>query len=152
MFGNNPYAQAGWHNPQNPQSINNGPWHPNAPYPPTYGALPPLHDKPQSVLVFTFSYFNPDVFNCVVTGPKDRKFFEVRTNSSTTVISKPGEEFATIQWGRHPSVEARGVTARQLTKDFLKLSADHTYASQYLDKLRTFFDVIIAQSQINDCW
>lgn len=138
MFSNNPYAQAGWHNPQNPQSINNGPWHPNAPYPPTYGALPPLHDKPQSILIFTFSYFNPDVFNCVVTGPKDRKYFEVRTSSSTTIISKPGEDFATIQWGRHPSVEARGVTPRQLTKDFLRLSADQTYAFKCLNRLRSF--------------
>ncbi|KAF9477801.1 hypothetical protein BDN70DRAFT_945970 [Pholiota conissans] len=129
MFTNNPYAQAGWYNPQNPHSINDGPWHPNSSYPPTYGALPPLDDKPASVLTFTFTSFNPDLFNCVVVGPKDRKYFEVRTQDNNTIISKPGEQFASIQWARHPTVEARGILSRQLTKDFLKLSSDQTYRS-----------------------
>ncbi|KAF8970311.1 hypothetical protein BDZ97DRAFT_2071784 [Flammula alnicola] len=132
MFVNNPYAQAGWYNPQNPHSINEGPWRPNSSHPPTFGALPPLNDKPASVLSFEFTSFNPDVFNCIVTGPKNRKFFEVRTAGSTTVVSKPGEEFASIQWARHPAVEARGVLARQLTKDFLKLSDDQTYRSMLI--------------------
>ncbi|KAF8970796.1 hypothetical protein BDZ97DRAFT_2044344 [Flammula alnicola] len=132
MFVNNPYAQAGWYNPQNPHSINQGPWRPNSSDPPTFGALPPLNDKPASVLTFEFTSFNPNVFNCIVTGPKNRKFFEVRTAGGTTVVSKPGEEFAFIQWNQHPTVEARGVLARQLTKDFLKLSEDQTYRSMLI--------------------
>jgi hypothetical protein len=125
MFTNNPYAQGGWYNPQNPSSINNAPWHPNATHPPTFGALPPVDNEPTS-LTFTFAAFNPDLFNCIVTGPKDKKYFEIRTSAGTTIFSKPGDQFASIQWGRHPAVEARGVLSHQLTKDFLKLSSDQT--------------------------
>lgn len=124
MFTNNPYAQAGWHNPQNPHSINQSPWRPNSSHPPTFGALPNLNENPASVLTFEFSSFNPDILNCLVTGPKGRKFFDIRTSNSTTIISKPGEAFATIYWARHPMVEAPGVISRQATGDFIKLSQD----------------------------
>ena len=127
MFVNNPYAQAGWYNPQNPQSINQSPWRPNSSQPPTFGALPNLNEKPASVLTFEFSSFNPDILNCLVTGPKSRKFFDIRTSNSTTIISKPGEPFATIRWARHPMVEAPGVVARQATGDFMKLSQDQAW-------------------------
>ncbi|KAF9474790.1 hypothetical protein BDN70DRAFT_898698 [Pholiota conissans] len=127
MFTSNPYAQAGWYNPQNPLSINNAPWNPNASHPPTYGALPPLDYRPASVLAFTFASFNPDVFNCIVTGPKDKKYFDIRSNSGNTIIMKPGGQLASIHWDRHPSVEVTGILPRQYTKDFLKLSSDHTY-------------------------
>ena len=124
MFVNNPYAQAGWYNPQNPQSINQNPWQSNSSQPPTFGALPNSNGKAPSVLTFEFSSFDPDILNCVVTGPQGRKFFDIRTSNSTTVIYKPGEAFATIDWVRHPMVEAPGIVARQATGDFPKLSQD----------------------------
>ncbi|PPQ78771.1 hypothetical protein CVT25_010644 [Psilocybe cyanescens] len=127
MFGNNPYAQAGWYNPQNPHSINGGPWRPKTTLPPTFGALPPLDQKPASVLEFEFTSFSPDIYNCIVMGPKRRKFFEIRTTSNITVISKPEEQFALIKWSQHPTVEARGALSLQRTGDFLKLSSDSTY-------------------------
>lgn len=150
MFSNNPYAQAGWPNPTNPHSINDGPWRPNT-HPPTYGALPPLDNKPASVLVFTFTSFNPDLFNCVVTGPNNSKYFEVHTNSGTTVISKPGQQIAAIQWTRHPTVEASGIIARQLTKDFLKLSNDQTYDLHFA-KYFVGHWLIVLQIQVDGCW
>ncbi|KAH9475571.1 hypothetical protein JR316_0012687 [Psilocybe cubensis] len=127
MYSNNPYAQAGWHNPQNPHSINGGPWRPKTSLPPTFGALPPLDHKPSSVVEFYFTSFSPDIFNCVVWGPNQRKFFEIRTPSNITVISKPDEQFALIKWSQHPSVEAKGCLSLQRTGDFLKLSPDSSY-------------------------
>lgn len=126
MFGNNPYAQGGWYNPQNPYSINGGPRAKSA-LSPTFGALPPLLNKPTSVVEFEFTHFNPDIFNCMIVGPQQRKFFEVKTSNSTTVISKPGETFALIKWAQHPTVEAKGVLSLQRTGDFLKLSSDSTF-------------------------
>lgn len=142
MFGNNPYAQGGWYNPQNPYSINGGP-RAKSSLAPTFGALPPLHNKPASVLEFELTHFNPDLFNCVIIGPQQRKFFEVKTSNSTTVISKPGDTFALIKWAQHPTVEARGVLSFQRTGEFLKLSSDSTYVFPFfcnvLQSERIFF-------------
>ncbi|KAJ3516065.1 hypothetical protein NLJ89_g1357 [Agrocybe chaxingu] len=127
MFVNNPYAQAGWHNPQNPHSINNAPWRPNPWHPPTFGALPPPEDRPASVLSFEFAPLNPDIFNCIVTGPNHTKFFDITTASGRTHIRKASEDFARIDWVQHPTVEARGVLARQRAGDFLKLTSDQNH-------------------------
>lgn len=126
MFGSNPYAQAGWYNPQNPHSINGGPWRPKTSLPPTFGALPPLDQQPSSVLEFEFTSFSPDIYNCIIIGPKQRKFFEIRTTSNMTIISKPDEQFALIKWSHHPTIEARGALSLQRTGEFLKLSLDST--------------------------
>ncbi|KAF8162595.1 hypothetical protein B0H34DRAFT_650377 [Crassisporium funariophilum] len=134
MFSNNPYAQAGWHNPQNPYSINGGPWRSNTWHPPTFGALPAPQDNPTSVLTFEFSDFNTDILNCLVTGPSHRKFFEIRsTGPGSTSIYKMGDSFAVIQWQRHPTVEARGVLAQQRAGDFLKLSSDQSYRTMTIN-------------------
>jgi len=67
MFTNNPYAQGGWRNPQNPHPINQSPWRPNSSHPPTFGALqvPNLNEKTASVLTFEFLPY--------VLPPKDGK-------------------------------------------------------------------------------
>ncbi|KAF8874704.1 hypothetical protein CPB84DRAFT_1689988 [Gymnopilus junonius] len=126
MFGSNPYAQAGWYNPQNPLSINSGPWQPNSSNPPTFGALPSQSGS-KSILAFEFSSFNPDIFNCLVTGPKQHKFFEVKTTSNNTLVSKPEGPFAIIHWAQRPTVEASGVIAFQRTGGFLKLTSDRSH-------------------------
>lgn len=127
MFTNNPYAQGGWYNPQNPASINDEPWRAGLAHPPTFGALPTF-DKPSSVLTFNFSSFNPDFLNCIVTGPGNTKYFEISTNPNTnkTTISKPGAQMGTIEWREHPIIEAPGLITRQLSLDFLKVSNDRT--------------------------
>ncbi|KDR82258.1 hypothetical protein GALMADRAFT_59533 [Galerina marginata CBS 339.88] len=125
MYTNNPYAQAGWKNPQNEYSINELPWQRNPVSAPTFGVLPSRHDA-TTILKFTFA-LNPNIWNCLVTGPNDLKFFDVSTAGCTTTISKPGIPFATIQWTQHPSVEVNGVMAQQPTAQFLRLSADQKY-------------------------
>ncbi|KAF8883497.1 hypothetical protein CPB84DRAFT_1817060 [Gymnopilus junonius] len=113
MLGSNPYAQAGWYNPRNPLSINSGPWQPNF--------------SLKSILTFEFSSFSPDIFNCVVTGPKQRKFFEIKTASSNTVISKPEGPFAILHWAQRPTVEASRFIPFQRAGDFLKLASDRSH-------------------------
>lgn len=127
MFTNNPYAQGGWYNPQNPASINGEPWRAGLANPPTFGALPAF-DKPSSALTFTFSSFNPDFLNCTVIGPQNVKYFDISTPSSTnkTTFSKPGLPMGSIEWRDHPVVDAPGIIKRQLSLDFLKLSGDRT--------------------------
>ncbi|KAF8162593.1 hypothetical protein B0H34DRAFT_650617 [Crassisporium funariophilum] len=128
MYVNNPYAQGGWHNPQNPYSINNGVWRSNSRHPPTYGALPPADQDPPSVLDFHFASFNPDIYQCKVTGPDGRKFFEISTPAPhMTIISKPGKIFAQIHWQSRAILEAVGIISRQFAGDFLKLSADQRH-------------------------
>ncbi|KDR82260.1 hypothetical protein GALMADRAFT_58987 [Galerina marginata CBS 339.88] len=125
MYTNNPYAQAGWKNPQNEYSINELPWQRIPVSPPTFGVLPSQHDA-TTILKFTFT-FNPNIWNCLVTGPNDLKFFDVATTGFTTIISKPGIQCATIQWTQHPSVEVKDVITPQPTAQFLRLSADQKY-------------------------
>ena len=132
MFTNNPYAQGGWHNPQNVLSINNAPWVPNAWHPPTFGALPASQTN-SSILTFEFSSFQPDILNSVVTGPNNSEFFTVRTPTpGYTVIYKAGAPFATITWQHNPIVEAGGIITRQRASDFLKISPDNRYEISFL--------------------
>jgi len=132
MFVNNPYAQAGWYNPQNPYSVGNGGWSPSG-HPPTFGSLPPIENRPASVLTFEF-YLNPDALNCKVIGPNKMQYFDIKTTLNSTVIFKPGDQFGIINWGQQPIVEARGILPRQRTGEFLKLSTDQTYVGLTLSR------------------
>ncbi|KDR70436.1 hypothetical protein GALMADRAFT_144731 [Galerina marginata CBS 339.88] len=139
MYVNNPYAQAGWHNPENPFSINDGPWHPNALHAPTFGALPSPTNCPQSILTFEFRFgskIGQDVLNCTVFGPRQLKFFDIQTNSfGRTIISKSGNPFAAIQWSQtqnNCTVEAKGVVALQRVGQFLVLSQDQRVRSMFI--------------------
>ncbi|KDR69073.1 hypothetical protein GALMADRAFT_77790 [Galerina marginata CBS 339.88] len=131
---NNPYAQAGWYNPQNPHSINQWPWRPTSSAP-TFGALPSFLERPTSVQKFTFTSFNPDIRNCVVLGPNDHNFFTVHTNGSITTVLKANNPSpaAVIRWVQHPTVEAADGLAMQRANDFLKLSRDQTYRAMVAD-------------------
>ncbi|KDR77969.1 hypothetical protein GALMADRAFT_138129 [Galerina marginata CBS 339.88] len=131
MYANNPYAQAGWYNPQNPYSINNRPWCPNTWHTPTFGVLPRRPNGPSSVLTFEFT--SPvdvlDVLNCIVIGPKQLKFFNIQTDSSvrSTTVSKPTEAFAEIRWNQYPmlsTIEAKCALPLQPAGDFLRPTPD----------------------------
>ena len=140
MFTDNPYAQAGWYNPQNAHSINGAPWCPNALHPPTFGALPASQTS-SSVLKFEFSAFQPDILNSVVIGPNNSEYFRIRTSTPTaTVIYKAGTPFATITWDHNPTVEAEGILTRQRTRDFLKMAADNRYEISLACDFFVFFD------------
>lgn len=135
MFINNPYAQGGWHNPQNPHSINDSPWCPSSLDPPTFGALPTGQMSHSSILTFEFSVFQPNILNSVVTGPNNCEAFTIRTPTPIcTVIYKAGIPFSTITWQTNPIVEAEGILYRQRTNQFLKISADNRYESQFGSK------------------
>ena len=122
MLGNNPYTAGGWYNPQNPLS---GPWRPNTPDSPTFGALPGQGGA-GSLMTFEFCSLNPNVLNCVVIGPKKRTFFSIRSTSNNTVISKPEGAFAIIHWADRPTVEASGSIPFQRAADFLRLASDRS--------------------------
>ncbi|KDR69066.1 hypothetical protein GALMADRAFT_1353082 [Galerina marginata CBS 339.88] len=132
---NNPYAQAGWYNPQNPHSINQRPRRPNS-LTATFSALPSSHYSYESVYTFTFTSFNPDIGNCVVLGPNNRISLTVRTDTSGTIISKVNQydAVAVIRWEPHPTVEAASLLAPQLVGDFLKLSPDQRYRTMRADE------------------
>ncbi|KDR65215.1 hypothetical protein GALMADRAFT_148873 [Galerina marginata CBS 339.88] len=131
---NNPYAQAGWYNPQNPHSINQWPWRPHSSSP-TFSALPSFLERPTSVHKFTFTSFNPDITNCVALGPNQQNYFSVQTNGSITTVSKANHQTpaAVIQWGQHPTVEAANFLVPQRTSEFLKLSQDQTHRTMMAD-------------------
>lgn len=127
MYTNNPYAQGGWSNPENSHSINGRPaWNTISAHPPTFGALPPIKHQSTLALTFEFSSMNPDILDCIVTGPTNNKLFDIRTIQETTRVSKVDNEvFGIIQWSSHPTVEVlRGVLPQRQTRDFLRLSAD----------------------------
>ncbi|KDR81188.1 hypothetical protein GALMADRAFT_60617 [Galerina marginata CBS 339.88] len=133
----NPYAQAGWRNPQNDNSINEAPWRPDLAVPPTYGALPEPTNKPNSVSTLKFTMFNQNILNCcVVAGQDHRQILEVQTNSSetVTVISKLDHQLAVIHWNRHPTLWMEGAPFQQ-PGAFLKLSDDAKYRVMHISKV-----------------
>lgn len=124
MLTNNPYAQGGWHNPQNPHSINDQGWNSNASHPPTFGALPAFTSSPPTNLVFEFT----DVLNCAVKGPGGKPYLVIATNQTSTTITKPnGEPVARVGWQTHPWVEVVNIINRQTTSLWLQLSSDLSY-------------------------
>lgn len=135
MHGTNPYAQAGWYNPQNPHTINTMPWGTSGntgpsvfgalPYPSNQGALP-------TVLTFHYVCFNPDVLNCMITGPTSIPYLEVATvnqnNVQTTVFRKSdGRVLASIEWGRTPTVEVYQRLPKMPISQWLRATGDRKY-------------------------
>ncbi|GLB35692.1 hypothetical protein LshimejAT787_0212570 [Lyophyllum shimeji] len=135
MFTNNPYAQGGWPNPQNPLSINNATWGKDSPpQPSVYGALPnAVPPSPPNILTFLFVSLNPTILNCTVVGPHAQKYFDVTTNSpnvgASTIFLKAGRPFAVVEWHNQPTVEIYGVAPRQAAARWLELSHDRAYQS-----------------------
>ncbi|KAF8894216.1 hypothetical protein CPB84DRAFT_1934474 [Gymnopilus junonius] len=130
----NPYACAGWSNPQNPWSINDVPWRPTALNPPTFGALPP-QTQPTSFRDFEFRFVHQNVLNCDVIGPKDLKYFEIRTIGERTTISRSNGCLAIISWTLKPTLEFMAGCARvnQKINSFLSLSSDTMYRTMHFE-------------------
>ncbi|KAF9000644.1 hypothetical protein BDQ17DRAFT_1245216 [Cyathus striatus] len=126
----NPYAQAGWPNPQNPlataQSV-----HPSTTL---NGALPFAFQTPTSQLLsFTFESYNRDILCSTIYGPNDQKYFDIWTSASpnqisNTVIRKSdGSTVATIEWFQHPVVDINGFVARQPVCQWLPVAGDRSF-------------------------
>lgn len=135
MYSTNPYAQAGWYNPENTNSISSEVWTP-AVHPPTpslYGALPFARTpSPLTSLIFRFTSLNPDILNSTVVGPESQAYFRVATDPRNAGTSKEfsffensqGKTFAVIQWHPKPVVEIGENVPKQRVKRWLALSED----------------------------
>ncbi|KAG7442342.1 uncharacterized protein BT62DRAFT_1010618 [Guyanagaster necrorhizus] len=136
MHTNNPYAQAGWFNPDNADSINNTAWSPaNPPQASIYGALPfPPPPTQQSAYSFTFSYRH-SILNSTITGPNDRPYFRVVNDSpsqgKTVIQNHEGHNFTIIEWKSHPVVEIRELLDKQTVASWLPLSSDKTQRAMF---------------------
>ena len=107
MPRNNSYAQGGWHNPQNPHSINGQGWNANASRPPTFGALPAFTSSPPTYLVFEFA----NVLNY-------------------------GELVAVVGLQSHPSgLEIVNIVNRQASSLWVQLSSDLRYYTRFQNLL-----------------
>ncbi|KAH6913139.1 hypothetical protein BKA70DRAFT_1261980, partial [Coprinopsis sp. MPI-PUGE-AT-0042] len=131
MHGTNPYAQAGWYNPQNPMTINTQPWGVSSiSGPSVFGALPYPSNQSSIPTVLTFHYvcLNPDILNCMITGPTSIPFLEVVTMSQngipTTVFKKSdGRALASIEWGYVPTVEILQRVNKQAASQWMRATS-----------------------------
>ncbi|KAF8967274.1 hypothetical protein BDZ97DRAFT_1756022 [Flammula alnicola] len=136
MFILNPYAQAGWYNPQNPHSVNDNNWLNSWSHQPTFGAFPSFQGSsvPALTPAVTFEFIsNLDVLNCVVVGPTHSKALDIRTRWDVTMIFKDEDPWAVIRWTEHPTIEANGIITPQPAGSFLKLSLDGCYRTMLVD-------------------
>jgi hypothetical protein len=130
MYANNPYAQGGWYNPANPQTINTeraGNTH--AAQPSIVGALPytfPNTGAPQH-LIFHFTYSTTSILNCSIYGPASKKYIEVATDLNkaphVTMLRRwDGVILGVIEWQQRPLVEITGILPRQHIGNWMPLS------------------------------
>ncbi|KAL0950438.1 hypothetical protein HGRIS_010388 [Hohenbuehelia grisea] len=118
MYTNNPYAHWQQGNKQTfPSST-----------PSVYGALPfsgPA-SKP-AIITFVFD-LNPNLFNCVVTGPDNQLIYTITTDNPrpgfTLMANARGQPIVVVEWQAHPIVEVRDAIQKQHTSRFLPLNSD----------------------------
>ncbi|KXN91656.1 hypothetical protein AN958_12508 [Leucoagaricus sp. SymC.cos] len=129
MYTNNPYAQGGWYNPANPQSINTErSANTHAAQPSILGALPyPSPSSAPQHLVFHFAYSTTSILDCSVYGPASKKYIEVisdfhKTPHLTSLRKWDGSCLAVIEWQHRPVVEIPGVLPRQHVARWMPLS------------------------------
>lgn len=129
MHGTNPYAQAGWHNPANPLSINQYPGSTSGQ--PTFGALPyPNASNPhQKCFAFT-SQGKGIIHGCeVVDTVSCHTMFKIRMAHDgldyTTLQHPNGARVGYVVWKpQGPEVEAYGAVEKQKGKCWLPLAPD----------------------------
>ncbi|CAA7266887.1 unnamed protein product [Cyclocybe aegerita] len=129
MYGNNPYAQGGWFNPENPHSINAPSWSvPAIRQPSILGALPRIAGGENSQLTFRLAPIHPDIFNCSLIGPSGHTILTVSSEftemGAYTHFRKDGAILATIDWCQKPTVVIHGIVNKQPISQWLSLSAD----------------------------
>jgi hypothetical protein len=122
MYGSNPFAgQDGW-NAGNGQSA----WNTTVPPPSIFGALPypSVSSALPGAITLNFTSLSPTILNCKVIGPRNETYFRVVTDGHTVLKDAQGSNIALLEWRDHPTVEARGLLAKQPMGQWLRLSAD----------------------------
>ncbi|KAF4613680.1 hypothetical protein D9613_007852 [Agrocybe pediades] len=133
MYGNNPYAQGGWPNPQNPQSINGPSWStPPIRQPSIFGALPMLDGSSQGqpkLLTFRLESQYQDILNCSLYGPTGKPYIEIFTDISSspayTYFRKAdGTTLAVLEWCQQSTVTISGILSKRPLSQWLPLTPD----------------------------
>ncbi|KAL0947815.1 hypothetical protein HGRIS_013886 [Hohenbuehelia grisea] len=131
MHTNNPYAHAGWPNP-NPNAVGRGSGGGSIP-PSLLGALPfSAPSSPSAMIPFRFVSMNPDLLNCTVIGPDNSVHFRIVTDNPRpgfTVVHSAqgqGQAVAVVEWKSHPIVEIRDTVPKQYMGQWLALSGQQT--------------------------
>jgi hypothetical protein len=129
MYVNNPYAQGGWYNPANPQTINTErAANTHVAQPSILGALPyPFPNTGPQHLTFHYTYSTTSILNCSVYGPASKKYIEVTTDFNktphVTMLKKyDGNALGVIEWLQRPVAEIPGALPRQCISRWMPLS------------------------------
>ncbi|KAG2069110.1 hypothetical protein BDR04DRAFT_716987 [Suillus decipiens] len=126
MYGSNPFAaQDGW-NAGHGQST----WNTSVPPPSIFGALPypSVSTALPGAITLKFTSLSPTILNCKVIGPRNETYFHVVTDGGHTVLKDAqGSNIALLEWRDRPTVEARGLVAKQSTGQWLRLSTDRSH-------------------------
>ncbi|KAH6899139.1 hypothetical protein BKA70DRAFT_1428523 [Coprinopsis sp. MPI-PUGE-AT-0042] len=130
MYGSNPYAQAGWANP-NPHAVGRLSSWDSQQVSPTFGALP-ANAAVQSPHTITFRFSGPDTLNCSVIGPQNEGLMRISTSAGqqrvTSFTAANGTTFATVEWALQPLITVSGLVPRQEAMKWLLFSADRRSA------------------------
>ncbi|PPQ89353.1 hypothetical protein CVT25_003190 [Psilocybe cyanescens] len=127
MYTNNPYAQGGWYNPENPMSINP---RTSASYVPSvFGALPVLDGSSRErSLTFQLVPNQPDILNCTIFAPTGNPYIEIASDYSSAPCTffrkRDGTVLAYIEWSQRPMVCIPGIVNKLPVGQWLSLSAD----------------------------
>ncbi|KDR82273.1 hypothetical protein GALMADRAFT_59596 [Galerina marginata CBS 339.88] len=131
----NPYAQAGWFNPDNQTPFSHQPWTLSSPISPIFGALPPFpSENSPDWIRLTFVSADGDVLDCSVVGARQQIFFEISTESfenkpmATTFAKKDGTVLSRIEWAVTPTVEIEKVLSKRPVCEWITRSPE---AKQY---------------------
>jgi hypothetical protein len=138
MYGSNPYAQAGWANP-NPLAVGRLSSWDSQQVSPTFGALP-ANTAVQSPNIMTFRFSGPDTLNCSVIGPKNEGLMRISTSMGqqrvTSFTGANGATFANVEWALQPLITVSGLVPRQEAMKWLLFSADRRYVSEKVTVVR----------------
>ncbi|KAH9481711.1 hypothetical protein JR316_0006238 [Psilocybe cubensis] len=127
MFTNNPYAQGGWYNPENPMSINT---RVSASYVPSvFGSLPVLESGTgERSLTFQLIPNKPDILNSSIMAPTGNPCIQITSNYNSapcTYFRKcDGTVLAYIEWSNRPMVCIPGILEKVYVSRWLVLSPD----------------------------
>lgn len=135
MYTNNPYAQGGWYNPENPMSINP---RVSASYVPSvFGALPVLDSGTgERSLTFQLVPNEPDILNCSIFAPNGNPYIEITSDYSSAPCTyfrkRDGTVLAYIEWSQRPMVCIPGILDKVPVSRWLALSADKRYVAWFI--------------------
>ncbi|KAF8969227.1 hypothetical protein BDZ97DRAFT_1754819 [Flammula alnicola] len=132
MHTNNPFAQGGWYNPENPNSINTPSWStPPIRQPSVFGALPSL-DAPfaeMGPITFRLAPSYPDILNCSLFTPRGEPYLEIVTDHHSSRVctyfrKRDGTLLAFIEWEQQATITISGIISKEPVNQWLALSPD----------------------------